>query len=232
MKWWRKWLRSATHIVFPRLCLHCRKKVAARNHHFCVACLADYVETDYHLYKENPVSMHFFGRVPIEGATSLLDYKKGQLSQTLLRQFKYQGRKDIGQMLGQRLGQKISNSSFQSDIKGIIPVPLHARKKRLRGFNQSEIFALGISESTNIPTQSKYIQRHSFTETQTRKSRQERMKNVSSAFSFVKKNAKIPPGHYLLVDDVITTGATLEAVAQLVLKAPNTRVSLASIALG
>ncbi len=229
---WQKWLQSAWHIAFPRLCLHCRKQTAAKDHHFCVVCLANYVETDYHLYEENPVAMHFFGRVPIQRATSLLDYKKGELSQTLLRQFKYESRKDIGRMLGQRLGGKLQDSAFLSDIQGIIPVPLHVRKKRLRGFNQSEVFAQGISEATQIPTRSKWIQRHAYTATQTRKSRQERMANVAEAFSFQTPKSKIPAGHYLLVDDVITTGATLEAVAQLVLQIPDSRVSLASIALG
>jgi len=206
--------------------------MAAQNHHFCVKCLSDYVETDYHLYEENPVAMHFFGRLPIVRATSLLDYKKGQLSQTLLRQFKYQGRKDIGKVLGQRLGEKIKEGPFLSDIKGIIPVPLHARKQRLRGFNQSEIFARGISEVTEVPTQASWIQRHAFTSTQTRKSRQERMANVATAFSVKKDVRRIPSGHYLIVDDVITTGATLEAVAQLILEIPHAKVSLASIALG
>lgn len=229
---WQKWLQSAWHIAFPRLCLHCRKQTAAKDHHFCVQCLANYVETDYHLYEENPVALHFFGRVPIQRATSLLDYKKGELSQTLLRQFKYESRKDIGRMLGQRLGGKLKGSAFLSDIQGIIPVPLHARKKRLRGFNQSEVFAQGISEATQIPTRSKWIQRHTYTATQTRKSRQERMANVAEAFSFQTPKSKIPAGHYLIVDDVITTGATLEAVAQLVLQIPDSRVSLASIALG
>ncbi len=229
---WQKWLQAAWHVAFPRLCLHCRKRTAAQHQHFCVHCLANYVETDYHLYEENPVALHFYGRVPIEGATSLLDYKKGELSQTLLRKFKYESRKDIGRMLGNRLGEKLRGSVFLSDIRGIIPVPLHARKKRLRGFNQSEIFAQGISEATQIPTRSKWIQRHAYTATQTRKSRHERMANVAEAFSFRTNKSKIPSGHYLLVDDVITTGATLEAVAQLVLQIPDSRVSLASIALG
>lgn len=229
---WRRWLNSAWQIAFPHLCLHCRTYSAARGNHFCVRCLADYVETDYHLHENNPVAMHFYGRVPIVRATSLLDYKKGQLSQTLLRKFKYEGRKDIGNFLGRRLAAALKKGEMLKDITGIIPVPLHAKKVRLRGFNQSEVIAKAISSDTQIPLHCDWIQRHAHTSTQTRKSRQERMNNVRNAFSCVSKRSEIPKGHYLVIDDVITTGATLEAVSQLILQKSGTRVSLASVALG
>ncbi len=229
---WQRWLESAWNIAFPNLCLHCRKKSAAKDHHFCINCLANYVETDYHLIRDNPVAMHFYGRVPIERAMSLLDYKKGELSQTLLQKFKYEGRKDIGEFLGKRLAHNMIEGEMLKEITGIIPVPLHRKKIRLRGFNQSEVIAESISSLTQIPTYSNWIQRHGNTSTQTRKSRQDRMKNVESAFSFFPRPGEIPEGHYLIVDDVITTGATLEAVSQLLLQNPNTKVSLASIALG
>jgi len=232
MPFFRQWWRAAWHIAFPRLCLHCRRQSAVRNHHFCMTCLMDYVETDYHLHPDNPVAMHFYGRVPIERATSLLDYKKGQLSQTLLRQFKYEGRVDIGRILGKRLGEKMKESGFLKGIQGIIPVPLHPKKRRLRGFNQSFIFAEGLEEVSHCPVKNHWIRRHEFTSSQTKKTRLQRIENVSNAFSLQPNIEEIPPGHYLLVDDVVTTGATLEAVAKVCLDSNDVKLSVASIALG
>jgi ComF family protein len=176
--------------------------------------------------------MHFYGRVPIERATSLLDYKKGQLSQTLLRRFKYEGRVDIGRILGKRLGEKMKESGFLKGIQGIIPVPLHPKKRRLRGFNQSFIFAEGLEEVSHCPVKNHWIRRHEFTSSQTKKTRLQRIENVSNAFSLQPNIEEIPPGHYLLVDDVVTTGATLEAVAKVCLDSNDVKLSVASIALG
>jgi ComF family protein len=194
-------------------------------------CQRDYVETDYHLIQENPVAMHFYGRVKIENASSLLDFKKGSLSQTLLHELKYNQRKDIGIALGERFARKVKESSFLDDIEVIVPVPLHRKKLRRRGYNQSTLFAQGLASKSGIPVLEGNLIRVVDTETQTRKQRMDRIDNVSDAFQ-LKSPEAVQNKHCLLVDDVITTGATIESCAAVLLKEAGVRVSVAAIALG
>lgn len=198
---------------------------------FCMHCLHDYVETDYHLIADNPVAMHFYGRVPIEKATSLLDFKKGTLSQTLLHELKYNHRQDIGTALGARFAKKVNPSGFFESMDMIIPVPLHPKKLRQRGYNQSMLFAGGMQEHNDLPVLGNILLRKVHTGTQTRKKRMERIDNVAEAFH-LKDPDRIKHKHILLVDDVVTTGATLEACATKLLEIEGTKVSVATIALG
>ena len=224
-------LKAAWEILYPRLCLHCQQETAAHQHMFCIYCLHDYVETDYHLIPDNPVAMHFYGRVKIEKATALLDFRKGTLTQTLLHELKYNQRKDIGIALGRRLAEKVEASGFFREVELIMPVPLHRKKLRKRGYNQSALFAQGIQEFTGLRLDRQTLIRRKHTATQTKKSRVHRIDNVSEAFA-LRNAGHLHQKHILLVDDVITTGATLEACAGNLLELPGTRVSVATIALG
>lgn len=224
-------LRSMWEMLYPRLCLHCQMNTAVKDHLFCIHCLRDYVETDYHLIPDNPVARHFYGRVKVERAASLLDFKKGSLSQTLLHELKYNRRKEIGVSLGERYAKKLKTSGFLNGIDAIIPVPLHRKKLKKRGFNQSALFAVGMREICGLPVYEKTLLREVNTETQTRKHRMERIDNVAKAFR-LSKPEKVRNNHILLVDDVVTTGATMEACANVLLSEKKVKVSLAAIALG
>lgn len=224
-------LQAAWEMIYPRLCLHCQQETAVKSHMFCMHCLHDYVETDYHLVVDNPVALHFYGRVPIERAASLLDFKKGTLSQTLLHELKYNHRQEIGTALGARFAKKVKPSGFFEGMDLIIPVPLHPKKLRQRGYNQSMLFAKGIQEHSDLPVWGNILVRKVHTGTQTRKKRMERIDNVAEAFH-LKDPDQIQRKHILLVDDVVTTGATLEACAAKLLAIKGTKVSVATIALG
>lgn len=200
----------------------------------CVRCLRHYRETDYDVVNENPVARHFYGRVSIEKAAALLEFRKGGISQTLLHALKYARKREIGTALGHRIGKKYLASGFLEGVDGIVPVPLHPVKLRKRGFNQSAVIAKGIEEKTGIPLLSNLLIRREYTETQTRKSRINRVDNVRTAFQ-IKSGTKLKQyqgRHLLIVDDVITTGATIEACVNCLSELDNLRVSVVALALG
>ena len=171
----------------------------------------------------------FWGRVKLEGATALLFYSKGGTVQKMMHDFKYRGNRGVGIFLGQELGRELKKLQPYCSADMIIPVPLHPRKKRKRGFNQAEIFADGISEVMKIPVKTNILKRSSYSKTQTRKSRFLRWKNVEQIF-VIKDSEAIDNKHILLVDDVITTGATLESCCIQLSKAENIQISILSAA--
>ena len=177
---------------------------------------------------ENPVSQLFWGRTKLEYATGFFTFSKGSKYQTMMHKFKYHGNKEIGYVLGKSFGNQLRNSVF-NQIDVIIPVPLHKSKLKKRGYNQSEWIAKGLSESLHKPLDVKSFIRSVATETQTRKSRFERWRNVENIFKITKEN-NLRGKHVLLVDDVVTTGSTLEACANAILKIKDTKVSIATLA--
>ena len=179
--------------------------------------------------KDNPVEKIFWGRIPVEAATSELYFSKGTFVQSIIHQLKYKGNREAGIMLGKIMGESLSNSNRFKDIDLLIPLPLTRIKERKRGYNQSEILCLGISEVTNIPLLKNAVSRLKATETQTKKRRSQRWDNVEGNF-FVNQKELIQGKHVLLVDDVITTGATLEACGQEILQTAGTRLSIAALA--
>jgi ComF family protein len=185
--------------------------------------------TSFHKYESNPVEKLFWGRIKIENATAFLFYEKGSKYGHLLHQFKYKGYTEIGLKLGKLFGSQLIETNFK-DIDLIVPVPLHSAKFRKRGFNQSEIIALGISASLGKPVAGQALKRNIFTSTQTKKGRFERWKNVEGIFT-VKNPELLKNKHILLIDDVITTGATLEAVGNAILKIEGTKLSVATLAI-
>jgi len=195
----------------------------------CTLCLAEMPLTNYSLLQENPVSRIFWGRVKIEGAISLFHFRKHSNYQHLLHQLKYKGRKDVGIELGKQLGFRMLSSLNEVGLTMIVPVPLHPKRERKRGYNQAGMIASGISEATHIPFRPEIIIRKIATQTQTKKSRIERWSNVESIFE-VTNAESIKNAHILLVDDVVTTGATLEACAQELLKNEGVKISIATLA--
>jgi ComF family protein len=185
-------------------------------------------ETGFHSYPGNPVEKLFWGRIKIENATAFLFYDKQSKYGHLLHEFKYKGYREIGYFLGELFGSRLSSSTFK-DIDIIVPIPLHFSKLRSRGFNQSEVFGEGISKALSRPIIGDALARNVFTSTQTRKGRFDRWKNVEGIFK-VSNPELLKNKHILLIDDVVTTGATLEAAGSEILKVEGTRLSIAALA--
>jgi ComF family protein len=222
------WIHDFLSLIYPRNCVCCGNGLWGQEQVICTFCDFHLPRTWFHLEHDNPVSRTFWGRIRLEGAASYLHFNKGNNVQQLIHHLKYKGRKDIGIYLGARYGLSLKNSPFFHTAELVIPVPLHRKKMRQRGYNQSEQFAIGLADAMNIPV-GKQLIRTSPSGTQTRKSRFTRWENVSGIFR-VPDPIKLSGKHILLVDDVITTGATLEACAGALSLIPDTRISIATIA--
>ncbi|GAB2945056.1 ComF family protein [Hymenobacter coalescens] len=218
-------------LIFPRTCLACQQSLARGETHLCTACRTQLPYTDYHRLSpaENPLARRFWGRVPMQYVLSYLRFLRRGRVQHLLHQLKYQGQREVGTALGQMYGQELASSGLGADVDLIVPVPLHRRKLAKRGYNQSDTFAEGLAASLQVPWSAEVLRRNSFTVSQTRKSRAERWQNVADVFEVAQPEA-IRGKHVLVVDDVLTTGATLEACALTLLDAGAGTVSVATIA--
>ena len=225
----RSLLSDFISLIYPRTCAACGNTLYSHEKTICTHCLVHLPKTFFHQDDNNPLFQMFWGKISIEMISSLYFFNKGNKVQNLIHLLKYKSRPDIGVYLGKRYGLELKTTPKLYDLDMIIPVPLHKSKLIKRGFNQAEKFADGLSQSLNIPVDTTSFIRNTATETQTKKSKLERWENVKNKFS-ITDTEKIKEKHILLVDDVITTGATLEACAQILLQIPNVRVSLASIA--
>ncbi|MBN1387041.1 MAG: ComF family protein [Bacteroidales bacterium] len=215
-------------LLFPRLCYACGKNLLRNEDLICTECYVLIPRTNYHNERDNPVEQLFWGRCRIEKAAAFSFYNRGSRLRTLIHNLKYKGIKDIGFKLGEIYGSSLSSSGFTSDIDLIVPVPLHPSKQRMRGFNQSEIISQGISVSAGIPVDISSLSRKNISSTQTKKSRYERWTNVEGIFC-INDEANIINKHILLVDDVITTGSTVEACVAELNSVEGVRVSVAAI---
>lgn len=220
--------RSFFHLFFPHCCAGCGSDVISNEQLLCLSCINRLPLTNFHLYAENPVQHIFRGRLPLVNATSYLYFTKDSLLQHLMHQFKYNNRKDIGAWFGKRMGEALTVSTGFTMPDALLPIPLFAARERKRGYNQAHILCTGMAEVMGLPVLKDIVVRSVFTETQTRKNRIERWQNMEGKF-FLKDAAAIQGRHLLLVDDVITTGATLEACGQALLTANNVRLSVATM---
>lgn len=216
-------------LFFPRLCAGCNTPLVKGEDLLCLNCLVDLPKNNFTDGKDNPFAQSFIGRINFCYATSYFNFDKGGRVQHLLHQLKYKGRKDIGYKLGLMFGIDLNLNPQFSEIDIIIPVPLHPRKQRSRGYNQSIEICKGISESVNKPLILKQVIRKVYNPTQTFKKRYDRWENVSGIFS-VKNSIALSGKHILIVDDVVTTGATIEACCQPLLEIPGVKVSIAALA--
>lgn len=216
-------------LIFPITCAVCGNSLFKNEKVICTKCEMHLPETNFHQHIENPVSQVFWGRVKLETGVSMFFYKKGGSVQQLIHEMKYRGRKEIGIHLGQTYGAQLSEIAHFKTVDLIIPIPLHPKKLKKRGFNQAALFAKGLADSLKIEMDTKNVVRNVETSTQTKKSRYKRWENVSEIFS-VKNQAELSGKHILLVDDVITTGATMEACLQTLSHVPEIKLSVASIA--
>ncbi|MEJ7609789.1 MAG: ComF family protein [Ferruginibacter sp.] len=220
---------SACHLFYPHICKGCGSDLLGNDDLLCTQCMESLPFTGYENYPHNPIERIFYGRLPVETATSGFYFVKGGLIQHLVHGLKYKGDKEIGIFLGTLMGNRLFESRRFETVDYLIPLPLFADKEFKRGFNQAEVICDGLSSAMNIPVLPGNVIRSHFTETQTKKHRAERWENVSGSFKVTDPGA-LQNKHILLVDDVITTGATLEACACAISEAGDVRVSLATLA--
>ena len=222
-------LNDLLELFYPSLCITCGERLISQEKFICMKCWLDLPVSRYHLNPDNKVSQLFWGRVRVENATSYFIYRKGSRYQKLIHSIKYRGLKELGLETGRRFGEMLTGSDHFKSVELIVPVPLHRKKEKKRGFNQSEWIARGIAERLHKPLNCGNLQRMVNTATQTRKDRFGRWQNVQGMFR-VKDPGEFKNKHILLVDDVVTTGSTLEACAYEILKIPSTRISISTLA--
>ncbi len=216
-------------LLFPQICIVCGDKLIEQEQWICLHCLHHMPRTNFHLQPENPVAQLFYGRVQIELATSFFYFSKGSKYQTLLHHLKYKGMKEIGEEIGKHFGIDLMQSPEFSSVDIICPVPLHPDKEKKRGYNQSWWIASGMARQMGKELSDDNLKRKTATETQTRKNRFERWQNVEGIFELGRPET-FAEKHILLIDDVVTTGSTLEACAQTIISKSGAKVSIATLA--
>ncbi len=220
-------INSLIQLLYPEICAACGEPIHPGDDTVCHLCFSKMAFCPYKPGHTHPVEKIFWGRSRIEAATSLLVFSKHGIAQQLLHRLKYKGDQEVGIYLGKLLGYRIAENPGIRDADCLVPVPLFDKKKQARGYNQSEVLSNGIAESLQKPLLTNYLKRVENNSTQTKKGRLERVENVSKAFDLA--DIEIPKGqHVLLIDDVITTGSTLEACINLL--APFHKVSVATVA--
>jgi ComF family protein len=197
--------------------------------HLCLDCLSSLPFTYFWNWKNNPAEQIFWGRVYFQKVASLILYRDESPYRSIIHQFKYNRQISLGRYFGSMLGKRLKESGFFNSIEVIVPVPLHPLKKWKRGYNQANVIAKAIGKELGVPVLNGVLVRTSFTSTQTTKDSQHRWKNVEKAFK-LRRGERIKGRHVLLVDDVLTTGATLEACGTALLKAEGCIVSVATLA--
>lgn len=216
-------------LFFPRICLACEKNIQAQGHLFCISCSYKIPVTDQWKFPDNEFIQKFTGRINVMQGAALYRFVPGGMLQQVIHKLKYQDRPDIGLQLGHKAGHQIKLYWTLPDL--IVPVPLHPSKQWKRGYNQAERLATGISEIIHAPVYAHALMKTTATKSQTSLHRLERMNNVGG--SFVANTAYDLRGkHVLLVDDVLTTGATLESCAQIILQNTGAQLSLCTLAMG
>ncbi len=220
---------STLHLFYPHVCTGCGSDLLEEDNLLCLKCIHNLPHTNFANLANNPVEKDFWGRIPVESAYSQFYFAKEFLIQHLIHQLKYKGDTKIGFYLGEMMGKTLLDSNRFNTIDALIPLPLYADKEHKRGYNQATVICNGMSAVMNVPVLTGAVIRQHATETQTRKHRTERWENVKSSFKLAKET-EMKGKHLLLVDDVVTTGATLEACGNVILQATNVKLSVATLA--
>ena len=225
-------LHDLLSLLFPEVCYACDGVLARGEKFICTGCNVKLPYTDFHEHgatELNTLQRRFWGKVPVRFAFSYLHFRSKGRVQRLLHRLKYRGAQELGEHLGIRYGSLLSERQYQTEFDLVLPVPLHRNKLRKRGYNQSDTFAKGLAAAMQLPWSNNTLARITNTETQTRKNRLARWQNVEEVFR-VTKPEEVKGKRVLLVDDVLTTGATLEACAVVLLAAGCAEVSVVTIA--
>jgi ComF family protein len=221
---------SAAHLFYPHVCTGCGSDILPKENQLCARCINNLPATGFASHPHNPVEEIFWGRIKLAAAHSEFYFDKEALIQHLVHQLKYKNNQSIGMYLGEMMAKTLQSSKRFEHIDALVPLPLFPEKERKRGYNQAAIICNGMSQVMNIPVLKDKLQRQRYTETQTKKHRAERWENVEGSF-IVHDTAALKGKHLLLVDDVVTTGATLEAAGMVLLKVPDVTLSIATLTL-
>ena len=222
-------LKDLFYLFYPSICSNCSEQLLQNENVICTFCRHDLPLTNFTSYTKNKVSAIFFGRVTIEKAYSLLLFRKEGITKNLIHDLKYRGNEGVGIFFGNWLGEILMKNKEFSTVDLIVPVPIHLKRKKIRGYNQVTKFGERLSTYLNIPFIEDVLVRQSSTKTQTLKARFERFNDLETKF-LVTNTTQFKGKHLLIIDDVITTGATLEACAQALLKTPDIKISILTMA--
>lgn len=218
---------SLLHLLFPHTCTGCGTDNIGNKNILCLHCITTLPETHFECYADNPIERKFYGRIPVSAATAQYYFSRDSVLQRLVHQLKYNNNKELGYQLGILIGASLKQSErFNADA--LVPLPLFKAREKKRGYNQAYVLCEGIARELQLPILKNIIIRPDHTETQTHKGRIERWKNIEGKFRLIDPVA-ISGKHILLVDDVVTTGATLESCGSELLKAGNLTLSLACL---
>ena len=219
---------SFLNLIFPHVCEGCGSDIINEESRLCIRCLTALPETNFQIHSGNPVEKIFWGRLSLVSATAQYYFTKESLMQHLMHQLKYKGNKELGFQLGRLMGIALKETNRFNSIDALVPLPLFPSKEKKRGYNQATVLCEGIAEIISLPVLNNVVIRPQHTDTQTKKGRIERWKNIEGKFELVNPEM-IKNKHLLLVDDVVTTGATLEACGQELLSSENSRLSIATL---
>lgn len=217
------------HLFFPHVCEGCGTDILNNNTILCAACHEKLPETNFLANNNNLVEQKFYGQLQIEAAGAAYYFTKEGMLQHLIKQLKYRNNKEIGLYLGRQLGNFLAQADRFSSVDVIVPLPLNPKKEKKRGYNQAAVIAEGINSVWEKPVNTKAVARKIFTETQTHKDRISRWQSMRNVFD-VKNTSALTGKNILLVDDIITTGATLEACGEKILEIPGTKLFIATVA--
>ncbi len=222
-------LKDVFNLFFPDVCLNCKLQLSKNESLICTQCRHDFPQTNFTNTPENLIEKKFYGRVPLYAATSLFYYQKNGKVQQIIHQLKYKKQQEIGTLFGNWLGEEMVQSNRFNTIDYVVPVPLHPKKKKTRGYNQLTKFGEVLSEKLNSQLIENKLIKIASTETQTHKSRVERWRSTQHLFN-LSDVSFFENKHVLLIDDVVTTGATIESCANQLLKTKNIKISIAVMA--
>jgi ComF family protein len=222
--------KNIINLFFPPVCSGCHSFLLSNENVICTLCRHNIPLTNHHLNPENETFKKFYGRIAVEHSSALLYFHKKGIVQELIHNLKYKGQEEIGTVLGEWYAEDLKNSTLINSVDKIIPVPLHKKKLRERGYNQVTNFGLALSKNLNIPYESDILLRNVYSKTQSKKSLLNRSDGIDTIFDVV-FTEKDHNKHFLLIDDVITTGSTLEACSHALLKIPGAKISIVCMAM-
>ncbi len=225
----KQYLDDFLRLFYPNICTGCGRDLYNSKNLLCWECLKELPKTGFEMHPDNPTAKIFYGRLPLENAFSWLYFNKGSLAQHLVHQLKYRKNLPLGRYLGELMAHSMLEKGLYNDVDFIVPLPLNKKKLAKRGFNQAMIICEGMSAVLQKPIENVAVLRKRYTETQTRKNRLQRLVNVEEVFG-LNDGHLLENKHALLVDDVITTGATMEACGKVLTSVPGLRLSMASLA--
>jgi ComF family protein len=222
--------KSIINLFFPKVCSGCNSFLLTNENVICTICRHDIPLTNHHLIVNNDAFKKFYGRIPVLHASALFYFHKKGIVQQLIHNLKYKGHEEIGTILGEWYAEDLKTSELLKTVDQIIPVPLHRRKLKERGYNQVTAFGEALSTSLNLDYNNSILVRNIYSKTQSKKNLLGRTEGIETIFdvSFTEKDHN---KHFLLIDDVITTGSTLEACSRALLKIPGARISIVCMAM-